>query len=111
MAAGGAGLADGAGDVAAPGGVAAVCASAPETRRGSAASAPVNKTRSVMRQDPGETRVMRAPDRFTMHIKVNQFVAAGNIAAMARTFRPLRRLPQKCKGRPERRPFTNAEAL
>ena len=70
MAAGGAGLAAGAGDVAAAGGVAGVCASAPETRRGSAASAPVNKTRSVMRQDPGETRVMRAPDRFTMHIKV-----------------------------------------
>ena len=37
---------------AAAGGVPEVCASAPETMRGRAASAPANKTRSVMRQDP-----------------------------------------------------------
>ena len=62
MAAGGAGLADGADEVAAAGGVAEVCASAPDMRRGSAVNAPANKTRSVMRQDPtrGETRFMCA---------------------------------------------------
>ncbi len=100
MAAGGAGLADGAGEVAAAGGVAAVCASAPEMRRGSAASAPVNKTRSVMRQDPGETRFMRAPDRFTMHIKVNQFVAAGNIAARRGLFGHYAACPRNAKAAP-----------
>ena len=64
VAAGGfAGLAAGAAEVVAAGGVAAVCASAPDMRRGNAASAPANKTRSVMRQDPtGETRFMRAPN-------------------------------------------------
>jgi hypothetical protein len=45
-------LAAGAEEVAGADGVAGVCASAPVTRRGSAASAPANKTRSVMRQDP-----------------------------------------------------------
>src|ERR1700722_17945455 len=50
------GLIAGAGEVAAAGGVAAVCASAPVTRRGSAASAPANKTRSVMRQDPTQKK-------------------------------------------------------
>ena len=61
VAAGGlAGLADGAAEVVAAGGVAAVCASAPVTRRGSAASAPANKTRSVMRQDPTRRNALHA---------------------------------------------------
>src|ERR1700677_814764 len=100
-----AGVAGGASEVAAAGGVAAVCASAPETRRGSAASAPANKTRSVMRPDPtrGETRFMCAPNRFTMHIKVTNLSPPGNLPALALAFRPLRRLRPKSKGRPEGR--------
>ena len=39
-------------EVDAAGGDAGVCASAPETRRGSPTSAPVNKVRSIMRQNP-----------------------------------------------------------
>jgi hypothetical protein len=51
-----AGLADGAGEIVTAGGVARVCASAPETTKGRAVSAPANKTRSVMRQDPTQER-------------------------------------------------------
>src|ERR1700677_410801 len=99
--------AGGAREVAAAGGGAAVCASAPETKRGSAASAPANKTRSVMRQDPtrGETRFTCAPNRFTMHIKVTNLSPARNIAALALAFGPLRCLRPKSKGRPEGRPL------
>jgi hypothetical protein len=45
-------LAGGVEDVDAAGGDAGVCASAPETSRGSPRSAPVNKVRSIMRQNP-----------------------------------------------------------
>ena len=47
-----AGLAGGVEEVVAAGGVAAVCASAPGTRRGSPTSAPAIQIRSIMRQNP-----------------------------------------------------------
>jgi hypothetical protein len=54
---------------------------------------------------------MRAPERFTMHIKVTDLSPRLCFRRQRLLFRPLRRSAQKCKGRPEGRPFTSAEAL
>ncbi len=91
------GLTAGAGEVVAAGGVVAVCASAPETIIGSAASAPANKTRSVMRQDPtrGETPIMRVPNGFTMHIKVTNLSPPAKYRGVGARFSPITTLARQ----------------
>jgi hypothetical protein len=76
-------------------------------RRGGAARSALPQTkpaascdRTQHKRDAPHAR----PKRFTMHINVTNLSPRG-------IFRPLRRLAQKCKGRPEGRPFTSAETL
>ena len=113
----GAGLAAGVGDVTAAGGVATVCASAPDRRRGSAVSAPANKTpnttRSVMRQDPtrGETRIMRAPNRLTMHIKVTNSSPQASCGFRTLFFLPITMRTAQKQRPPRGRPLRNGNAL
>jgi hypothetical protein len=97
----GGGLADGAGEIVTAGGLARSCASAPEIRRGRAVNAPVNKTRSVMRQDPTtERRASCASKRFTMHIKVTNLSPRGVFRRASAVFAHYAAWPTNAKAAP-----------